>query len=345
MRGVNALTWKAYLRQLKGRGDVPHELMDQLRRKVYESALEDSSFSPFTLLDWGMEELLHPGTVLLLRKVREKGHSSVTLAKAVGVSNTLASWWLRGKVFPKPRYFLGLSRALDIPLEELRALFPEKGPELVPKRHFLRDEHLSQEERIYRRLWLARQKALFLGKWPTPSKEEAYWYRNYMALEVALVTLDANHRIFSLRLDAVEFDPEGERVRFLGLYSGKVVENRFSYPTLRIYLEKYRSLLPPSPYVFPEIDGGPMEYLEGLRDVFRPYRPSQVKRFVQGKAREMLGTWGVKRMTYRYRPRSPRGEEHRLIELWETYLTCKLSALKDLPPAESLLFLEGHKEA
>lgn len=339
MRSPSTLTWKLYLRQLKGRGDLPQEVLDELRRRVYESALEEAPFSPFTLLDWGMEGLLHPGTALLVKKVREKGYTPATLAKAVGVSNTLASWWLRGKLHPKPKYFLPLSQVLGVSLEELRILFPHRGQELVPARHFFRDEHLSMEERVYRRLWLAREKALFLQEWPNPSEEDARWYRNYMALEIAILTLEANHKIFSLRLDQVELDREQGLVRFHGLYPGRPVESRFAYPTLRAYLERYRSLLASSPHLFPDGEGRPIERLDTLRDVFRPYRAPHIKRFVQGQAREMLGSWGLKRMTYRYRPRSRKGEGHRLGELWEAYFSCKLASLKDLPPAEVLLRL------
>lgn len=324
-RGESSFTWKEFLRSLRTQSGISPEDIDALRHRIYEEALEEEAFNPFFLADWGLLHLLPEGASLLVRKARKKGLSVGELGERVGVSSTLVAGWLKGKYTPKPRYFLALSRILDIPIAQLRSLFPEKGQEVVVRKELLDDGHRSPTERAYRRLHFLRQKLLFLAEREENTPEDAFWFANGLVLATSIWGLSAFRRIFALEVGAVELLPSEGLVRVSGLYPFPkgTFTSRSLYPLYSAYLHRQRALLlqgNSSPFLFPAPNGGaPPNRIASLRDVLRPHRPSSLRTFFHRQAKELLGIWGYRRFTYRFRGKAERNV-HRLGELWETYL-------------------------
>lgn len=329
MRGEPSFTWKEFLRSLRMRGGVLREDIDALRHRVYEEALEEEAFNPFTLASWGFLHLLPEGASLLVQRAREKGLSVGELAERVGVSSTLAAGWLKGKYVPKPRYFLALSRTLDIPIAQLRGLFPERGQEVVVRKELLDDGHLSPAEQAYRRLYFLRQKLLFLAERKENTPEDALWFANGLVLATSIWGLSTFRRILALEMRAVELLPTEGLVRVSGLYPHPrgTFTSRSLYPLYSAYLHRQRALLlqgNSSPFLFPAPRGdAPLNRIASLRDVLRPHRSSSLRTFFHRQAKELLGVWGYRRFTYRFRGKAERNV-HRLGELWEAYLEYRL---------------------
>lgn len=347
MRGEPTYTWRAFLRQLKAKGKHPPEVLDTLKHRVFENAIEDHPFNPLTLVAWGYGHLLSEGTLLLLKAMAEKGLTAMDLAKAVGVSPTLVSWWLKDKRSPKARYFLPISRTLGIPLAELRRVFPDGGQEVVVRKDLLSDKDLPMEDRIYRRLFFLRAKLARLGQREDPTYEDAYWFANALALSTSVWALEGSRRVFALPLEGLSLD-EGRRVvRLTRLYPHPegVFTSRSLFQPYKDYIERYRGFLleeegMDGSLLFPGFDRERRhDHLEVLRDVFRPFRPSSVKVFLLRRAKELMGPSVFRFATYRSRHKKT-PIAHRIGELWEAYLECRvLSAKAGLGLEEDELFV------
>jgi transcriptional regulator with XRE-family HTH domain len=325
----DGFTWAQYIVHLRRSGHPP-EVVDDLWRKVMAGGLERENFNPRLLLAWGHGDLLPPGTRLLLEAAQAKGLNASEIAKAVGVSPTLVSWWLRGKYRPRPKHFRTLSELLGIPLEVLRQTFPSDEQEVVLNRKYLEDSSLPKPVRLYRRIGLMRYKAAYLVREPSPSYGDALWYAQYLIMEIFLHTLLPPRHIASWSLDELRLSPDGESQRF----SGKGYA--FLRQPLRFYLSHLRPRLERGENLFPEEVKG-KRLFSHLGDVLHPFSGHVLKRFILQEAADVVGSWGVRAIRSggegAKRKRAPR-----LHEAWAAYIAVSVEeANSSLPiPIEAL---------
>jgi transcriptional regulator with XRE-family HTH domain len=328
------LTWTQYIIHLRRSGHPP-EVVDDLWRKVMAGGLERENFNPRLLLAWGHGDLLPPGTRLLLEAAQAKGLNASEIAKAIGVSPTLVSWWLRGKYRPRPKHFRALSELLGIPLEVLRQTFPSDEQEVVLSRKYLEDSSLPKPVRLYRRIGLMRYKAAYLAREPSPSYGDALWYAQYLVMEIFLHTLLPPRHIASWTLDELGLFPDGESQRF----SGKGYT--FLRQPLRFYLNHLRPKLEVGKNLFPgEVKG--KRLFSHLGDVLYPFSGHALKRFVLQEAAEVVGSWGVRAIRSGGRSAN-RKRAPRLHEAWAAYIAVSVDEANSFLPISIEALSEGGK--
>ncbi len=316
-------TWVHFIQELEARG-FPQELVDEIRDRVYTEGLELSSVSPLALARWGVRGIFPEGAERLALAMVERGVSTSHLARQVGVSATLVGWWLRGKSVPKPHTFPKLSQLLGLSVRELRLLFPNPGMEIEVERRMLDDGHLPTMTRVYRRLFLAREKAKHMVAHGALGKSDALWLRSYLSFELSLLSLVSVSKVIAVRVQDV-LEEEGclavHRLQPLPLrIRGEVSK------VLRFYIKAGRPLILPhaGDSLFPTENGRPVRRLGGLSDVLWPFAPSEVRSLLLEEARRVFGKVGVDLIRGGERKYSTWGEPQHIQEAWEAYLEWKV---------------------